>query len=107
MMDDQILFNFRVVQAVLSLSLVLFSIYIMYRWAVTLSKVDHETKTLLLGDFLAPLVQNTEVLEAGTAAVIVYYIVYFFFDAAGWRTSLMEAKERVGPQRSARGKNNV
>lgn len=91
--SPRVMFWLDVASSVVSLLARGMAIYFLYLWAITLGKVDTATRRLLLGRFLADLLDdNMDMMYVVAALYIGYSLLLFLVTAADWRQRLEESR---------------
>ena len=84
--------------AFFSLAFTALGIYFVYRWGVTLGKVDKETRALLLGDALAGVLTDVTIIQTVVAIYVGYKFLMFLVNAADWKQYLEYYRKKLNRQ---------
>jgi hypothetical protein len=88
-------FALETFMAFFSLAFNAIGIYFVYRWGVTLGRVDRETKELLLGDTMAAVFRDASLIQTVAAVYIGYKFLMFLVTAADWKQYLEHSKRKL------------
>ena len=88
-------FNFETLMAFFSLISGAAGIYFIFRWGVTLGKVDEKTRELLLGETLASKLTDITLIQTFASVYIGYLFLMFLIKAAGWKGYLEQNRLKL------------